>query len=228
MNIELEFKNNNDFILSFEKGVYRKNILITGSNGFLGKKIIPLLQTVFNFIVYPFNERLSISVDDLCNRYNFKIDYIFHLAGPSTSHDFQELTPDQIRNDIIEGTKKFVELARRRKAILVFFSSEAIYFPGDVYGDAKKEAQDIIISSGINYKIFIIPRVYCKSRTKGLIKNLKDNTIPLEDYKKIIEYIDIKDFLTQFVDGLVSDKKLIQFQHKVCDSIETIKKRYLK
>lgn len=206
----------------------RKSILVTGLSGFLGQKILPSFHLTFNFIVYSFSERLDISLDKLIAKYkNFNFDYIFHLAGPSTSSDFQKLSVEQIQEEIIGGTKKFIELARRHNATLVFFSSEAIYFPGDVYGDAKKEAQDLIINSGIDYKIFIIPRVYCKSREKGLIKNLKDNMIDSNDYSKIIEYLDILDFLRQFKAGLYSDKKIIEFKDKVCDSIENIKNRYI-
>ncbi len=210
------------------KTINRKSILITGSTGFLGKKIIPMLQTVFNFIVYPFNERLSIPLEDLIIRYNgFKFDYIFHLAGPSTSQDFQNMTHDQIREDIIEGTKKFIELAKQHDAKLIFFSSEAIFFPGDVYGDAKLECHKLIIDSGIDYKIYVIPRVYCKTREKGLIQKLKLEQVPLEDYNNKIQYLDILDFLQQFKFNFLTNEKIIYFDHLVTSTIKEIKNRYI-
>lgn len=206
------------------------NILLTGSSGFLGINIKKFLEEEYpEYNIIEFDERLNIKQEDLIKKYNdITINIIIHMASPTCSEDFKKLTYDEIYYDIINGTDKFIKLAEHNNAELIYFSSEAIYQLDNIYAEAKSITNIRIINSNIKYKILIIPRVYCSSRKKGLIKKLKDNLIPESDMNQMIEYLDIKDFIKQFK-MIFSDKdqKIFRFHNKVQGTIKDIKLRYL-
>lgn len=100
-----------------------KNILVIGSNGFIGKALVETLQKV-GFEVLKFNSSDGdISEFDFVKRYEKqKIDYVFHLASKT-------FVPDSWKNPLkfyktsVLGTGQILELCKYKKIPLTFVSA---------------------------------------------------------------------------------------------------------
>jgi hypothetical protein len=68
--------------------------------------------------------------------------------------------------------------------------------------------------------------VYSKYRDKGLIKDIKNNVIPEEDYNKVVQFADLLDF-KQFFDRIINYKGTIDYNGSLYDlTIKEIKEKY--
>ena len=87
-----------------------KNILITGSDGFIGKNLSLALEHKFpNIDIYKLNRHNSI--DDL--RLNLeKIDFIYHLAGSNRPHNKNEF--ENINNKFTNKLCSIIEESKKR------------------------------------------------------------------------------------------------------------------
>lgn len=126
-------------------------ILITGSNGFLGKNLIYFLKEDKNINIYTFD--VENSLEELENIINNNVDMIFHLAGvnrPNTNEEFY--------NGNTNFTKMLVDLIikKNKKIPIVFSSSIQVELDND-YGKSKKLAEEILIeySKKTESKIYI-------------------------------------------------------------------------
>lgn len=100
-----------------------KNILVTGSNGFIGKSLVKsLLQ--FNYHVVHFNSMDGeIENIDLFKRFeNTRIDYIFHLAAKTFVPDSWE-DPTPFYMTTVIGTQRVLELCRKKDIPMTFVSA---------------------------------------------------------------------------------------------------------
>lgn len=106
-------------------------ILITGSNGFIGKNLKSHLQEIENIEIVEYDkddsfEKIEKNIAD--------IDFIFHLAGvnrPQISEEFYQGNTDL--------TKKIVDLIKDKNIPLVITSSIQATKDND-YGKSKKLA----------------------------------------------------------------------------------------
>ena len=68
--------------------------------------------------------------------------------------------------------------------------------------------------------------MYSKDRDKGLIKDIKNNVIPEEDYNKIIQFADLRDF-KEFFDNILHYRGVIDYNGTLQElSIKQIKEKY--
>lgn len=109
----------------------KKNILITGANGFIGKKLQKrLLSAEYNIITHDI-ENSDISVDIL-NYTN--IDHIFHLAALMSVPDSWNKTFDFYKTNFM-GTVNVLELCRKTGASLTFMSTYVYGKPNQILID---------------------------------------------------------------------------------------------
>jgi nucleoside-diphosphate-sugar epimerase len=167
-------------------------ILVTGQNGFLMRNILPALRAYhevveFNHTQYSYNGYAG-------------IDLILHFASPSDSYDFKDKVNMAVA--MVDLTQAMVNIAERNQCKLVFASSLAADFLQDEYGVYKKAMEQYIQALVEHHLILRLPRIYGKDRTKGLMKKIRLNAVPDEDWDKVIGYADINDFFTWFVENL--------------------------
>lgn len=161
-------------------------MIVTGGQGYLFSH----LKIHFDNIIYinEVKQYQKIIPDDL----------IIHFASPSDKYDFNK---SDMHRTMIDGTVNMVNLAKRMNAHFVFASTMGIYELNDDYSIFKYAMEKYIQRELNSYCILRIPRVYSSDRPKGLIKQIKEDSIPQEDYDTIVKYITINDFVTFFLDN---------------------------
>ena len=137
--------NNLEHISKYFSG---KNILVTGGKGFLGKYITeifyrlnfilkkPVKLTIIDNLVIGGKEVINKNLyegfkffnQDACEPYNFeeKIDLIIHAAGIASPFYYRK-KPLETLDVAINGTRNFLEYAKKHNSKVIFFSSSEIY-----------------------------------------------------------------------------------------------------
>jgi nucleoside-diphosphate-sugar epimerase len=107
-------------------------ILVTGSNGFIGKPLVKALKNNGHSVI------TYSSVDgDICNKVNLEkfktmnIDFIYHLAGKVYVPDSWNY-PDHFMRVNIQGTVNILELARDVNAPIVYISAYVYGIPKEL------------------------------------------------------------------------------------------------
>lgn len=203
----------------------KKNVLITGSNGFIGSNLrIKLIEKGYN--VETFTKKNTV------NQLNEKIkktDFIFHLAGVNRSKIKKKF---KIAN--IDLTKKICEiLSKEKKKIPIFFSSSTkVKSDKSIYSESKFAAEKILKLHGLKKNPVIIsriPNVYGKwskpnynsfisTCCNNMSKNLK---LSVNDSKKKLNVIYIDDLIDQLISliGKKIKKNFINLELKKIDRI---------
>lgn len=197
-------------------------ILVTGENGYLGKAFI-------NYYKYfkGFGSTIITLSEYLINPCPNKLSKIIHFAGVSDKNDFKNTT--KMIDSMIILTQQLVDIAGQYGIEFVFASSVAAEKDLDRYGTYKRTMEYYITDTLQNYKILRIPRIYSSDRSKGLIKFLKDDTVPKKDYNKEIEFLDLNNFLPQLYYIIFKEtaNRKYYFKRLETKTILEIKERYL-
>lgn len=208
-----------------------KNVLITGSNGFIGSNLkFHLLENNYKILEYK-------SKDSLQKLKNLiaKSDFIFHLGGINKSNKDK----DFVKNNIIL-TKKICQFTlENKREIPIFFSSTTQINKkiSSIYSKTKKEAEKVLINNSKKIKVMIarLPNVYGKwskpnynSFVATCCYNISRNLpIKVIDGKKKIELIYIDDLISILMKTIkrVSKKKLTIIKIKKISKV-TVKQIY--
>ena len=140
--------------------MWNKNlkVLITGSNGFIGKNMLESL-TRSGLEVYTFTKENSMkNLEDNI----LKVDFIFHLAGVNRPKD-----PLEFYDGNTHLTQTIVDLiTKHKKKIPILFSSSTQVGSKNDYGKSKRQSEEIIkqYSNNNNVECFIyrLPNVFGK------------------------------------------------------------------
>lgn len=139
-----------------------KKILITGSNGFIGKNLLQKLLEIGCENIKTYNRENNVS--DL-EKLTENCDVIYHLAGenrPINDDDF-DLVNFGLTRKLCDDLAK-LSYQRRKKIHLVYISS-AHYNSPTKYGVSKKKAENVIENLseiGVKSTIFRLPGVFGK------------------------------------------------------------------
>jgi UDP-2-acetamido-2,6-beta-L-arabino-hexul-4-ose reductase len=172
------------------------NILITGSNGFVGKNLLEGLGKLDSANVFLFNR--SSSAEEL-DTYLANADVIYHLAGinrPVRPEDFQGNV--ELTEQIIKGLKQ-----NNKKPKIIFASTIHALSDND-YGRSKKAAEEALIQFGsetaADVYIFRLPNLFgkwCKPHYNSVVATFCHNisrdleiTISDPDQQLELAYID--------------------------------------
>jgi len=169
-----------------------KKILITGGKGYLGKHLSTYLSTDYNIIQHKGDVR------DTAINVPADIDMLIHFACPNDYNDKKD--EHRLVTTAINGTLNMIELSNRLNCKFIYSSTKAVCFEKDTtdyYANCKLAMENYISVTHGNYLNLRIPRVYDKSKTKGLMRQLRENIVPESDYDKVIDHITIDEFLKQ-------------------------------
>ena len=179
------------------------NILVTGSNGFLGKNLISNLSRAQNSNVHTFTSNNSLneleSIEDL--------DLIIHLAGVNRSEEDQEFFSGNA-----ELTEIILSFFEKKKIFPnIIFSSTKHIDRGDAYGKSKKDAELIIQKfcerNSTNYSILRFPNLYgkwCKPNYNSVVATFCHNIaykkpIRIDNENTLLELLHVDDAVKEIL-----------------------------
>lgn len=192
-------------------------ILVTGSQGFLGKNILVHLSEISDFHVTSFNrENSTFDLDVLVS----SCDAIFHLAGENRPIDETSFIKSNI-----ELTKSICNAIRRTgKKIPIIFASSIQASLNNPYGKSKLEAEKTLeqFYAETNNPIVIIrlPGVFgkwCKPNYNSVVATFchniaNDIPIKIHNENSKIELVYIDDVVRKFVGLLRKFPNVLEFQ----------------
>jgi nucleoside-diphosphate-sugar epimerase len=154
-----------------------------------------------------------------------KIDNVFHFAGPSDDFDFADEA--KTTQTIINGTINVLNLAKKNNSKFIFASTLGVETPTEnIYCISKFLIEEYIKNNYDNWIILRIPRVYDRTRNKGLMKKLRLDLVPQKDMTNQIEFLTLSDFIEQTL-KVVNERNIVyNYNNLRFDSIKNIKKLY--
>jgi UDP-2-acetamido-2,6-beta-L-arabino-hexul-4-ose reductase len=158
-----------------------KKILVTGSNGFIGKNLILKLKGIEDISIVHFNSSQNYTF--LANKIK-EVDFIVHLAGKNRSK-----LEDDFNQNNFELTKFICDLLvkefkENKKRIGFLFSSSTKAFVDTPYGKSKAKTEEYIIKQkevyNLPFYIIRLPNVFgkfCKPNYNSVIATFCHNII---------------------------------------------------
>ena len=150
------------------------------------------------------------------------IDTIIHLASPTDFEDLKDA--NKVVTTIIDGTLNMLNLARKTKSKFIFASTMGVYDKNLYYnyGNCKLSMENYIINTYKEYIILRIPRVYDKSKIKGLMKQLRRGTVKESDLNNIVNFIYIDEFIDQTLKYINNKNGVYEYINIQQDTIRNI------
>ncbi len=174
-------------------------VLITGSNGFIGKNLALWLKNSGHEVLsYDINS----SEEELVN-YVKECDFVVHLAGIN-----RPLTKEEFFDGNVNFTKKLLDLLEQYNphASLIFTSSIQAASDND-YGKSKKMAEDLLLSSPITSYVYRLSNVFgkwCRPNYNSVVATFcyniaHDIEISISNPENLIPFVYIDDICEEFL-----------------------------
>ena len=187
--------------------------LVTGSRGFLCGHLCKHLTNCLDY-------------GNILDYYSIRhIGAVYHFAGPSDDYDF--LDAQQTLKTIVDGTLNLIKVAKENQAKFIFASTGGAENPNNVYTHAKKCMECYIQDNCDDYVILRIPRVYDKSRKKGLMKKLRQGDVSLQDMNKTVQYITLSSFIEQTLVASTLTNVIYNYTNLKSNSIKELRDMYI-
>ncbi len=183
------------------------NLLITGSNGFLGKNLIAELKNRGYSSILEYSR--DSKPDDL-NEYCRVADFVFHLAGIN-----RPVNPEEFKIGNTDLTMELVnQLKTNGKNCPIIFSSSIQAEMDNDYGRSKLEAENIVLKyiNEMNTKsvIYRFPNIFGKwskpnynSAIATFCHNIaNDLEIKVDDPEKILTLVYIDDVVEELINTM--------------------------
>ena len=182
------------------------NVLVTGSNGFIGKHVVLHLKRC-GYEVLPYDKD---DTEELLHQYIKQADFIIHLAGIN-----RPLTIEEFYDGNTNFTKKVVDVVKlyQKKTPIIMSSSTQAALDND-YGKSKKMGEDYLFNSGLPVYVYRLHNVFGKwcrpnynSATATFCYNIAhDLPIQIRDREYVVHYNYIDDIASEFIKVLSLDK----------------------
>lgn len=174
-------------------------VLVTGSNGFIGKHMCQALQRSGHIVL---TYDLSNKEEDLIKYIN-ECDFIIHLAGIN-----RPLTIEEFYDGNTNFTKKVVDLVKQsgKNTPIVLSSSIQASLDND-YGKSKKMGEDYLFSSGLPVYVYRLANAFgkwCRPNYNSALATFcyniaHDLDITIRDRDYIVHYNYIDDICETFL-----------------------------
>lgn len=187
-----------------------KNILVTGSKGFVGKNLIVSLKQIDNYKIIEIDS--SSSETDLKLAIN-DADFIVHLAGVNRPKEISEFYSGN--NGL---TKKIVDyLIESNKKTPILITSSIHAESNTDYGISKKKSEDILIEYSKKYEsniyIYRLPNLFgkwCKPNYNSAIATFchniaNDLEVWIKDPDIELELVYIDDLINSILECIEND-----------------------
>lgn len=197
------------------------NVLVTGSNGFVGKNLVSELKNIRDKKNKKYDVELNIFEYDLgINEDKFdyfckNADFVFHLAGvnrPKNESEFMEGNFG-FTSTLLSTLKKHSNKA----PVLITSSIQAAL--DNPYGKSKKAGEDLVFKYGkdndVNVYVFRLANVFgkwCKPNYNSVIATFcynisHDLLIKINDENATLNLVYIDDVIKSFLQKLFSNEK---------------------
>ena len=185
-----------------------KTILVTGSDGFMGRNLIEALNRIPDISVLKFD---IVEKEEPLFSHLEIADIVFHLAGVNRPEREEEFTEGNA-----DFTKRIVgRLLKREKKPMLVMSSSIQAALENPYGRSKRKAEEALEeygAAGGNAVIFRLPNVFGKwsrpnynSAVATFCHNIaRGLDITISDPKRVVELIYIDDVVKAFI-GLLQE-----------------------
>jgi len=181
-----------------------KTVLVTGSEGFIGKNLIVRLQKLNNIVIKSFDKEDSI---ETLKKFLSESDFIFHLAGVNRPENLEEF--EKVNVGLTKALIELLEEMNKKIPIVITSSIQAEF--DNPYGKSKKMAEDELIKyakkNSVPVYIYRLPNVFGKwsrpnynSVVSTFCYNISHNLgIAISDPKRELELAYIDDVIVEFI-----------------------------
>ena len=199
------------------------NILVTGSNGFIGKNLLNRLKNDKNINILEFNRNNTI--EDL-NKLISQSDFIIHLAGEvkpnSSDEDFKESN--------VSLTKAILDILKEKNKAVPILLASTIHAKllKTEYGKTKRESEILMEEyskkHNINCFIYRLPHVFgenCKANYNSVVStwisnSINDLDITVFDRNIQMHYTYVQDIVDEFLVSLkIKNSTQVYFEPKL-------------
>lgn len=202
-------------------------ILVTGSNGFIGRNLIAELKNRGYKEIFECD--INTTQDEL-DKYTFECEFVFHLAGinrPEKEEDFMKGNFG-FTSELLEKLKKH----NNKAPILITSSIQAKL--DNPYGKSKKAGENLMFSyeqeTGAKVFVYRLPNVFgkwCRPNYNSVIAtfcyNITHNLeIKINDPEVIMNLVYIDDVIEEFIGAMVG-KSHIKDNFGYIPTVHTIK-----
>lgn len=190
---------------------YSKNILITGSKGFIGRNLCSYIQSNTNYKIFEFGrDSLFREIENVIA----EIDIIFHLAGINKAKN-----NDSFQKGNVSLTKKICEVIKKNRKTKLYYASSTHASKDTEYGKSKKSGEQICLNLQKEFqnKVFILrlPGIFgngCKPNYNSVVATFcydvtTNKELKLFDLDKEIELVYVEDLCKQLIYSTTEDFK---------------------
>lgn len=191
-----------------------KTVLVTGSQGFIGKNLVEVLSRQDGIKITSFTADDDIPTLELLLE---GVDIIYHLAGVNRPVKSEEFTSG---NTGLTQTIVSI-LSAKHKAPTIVMSSSTQAELDNPYGISKKKAEDILIDYGKRtgapvyiYRLTNVFGKWCRPNYNSVVATFCHNIahgldITISDRNNVLELVYIDDVVNSFLNILDDNEKLV-------------------
>lgn len=208
-----------------------KKILVLGSSGFLGKKVVDLLENkdyTIDFCDIKVEKNLknffNMEINEFLEYKNFNLKEYSYIIDVATVLPYKNDKKEVMMKNV-ESVKSLLKCKFDSDHQIIYVSSSGIYGNPDIlpitinsefktldfYGESKLEAESLIRNSNLNYSI-IRPKAILGNGRSGIFKvffNLINKKLPIpmpNNGNQVMQFVDVND-VARMVEYLI-DKNI--------------------